>query len=124
VASGVWPKRIADAADAASAERSDQSVRVKLLEDIKTAFVEKGGEITFSETLVGYLVSLEHRPWVEWKHGRPLSKARLGRLLSSFGITSQTVRIGPETAKGYRKTDFDDAFSRYTPFQSVTTSQA
>jgi hypothetical protein len=31
---------------------------------------------------VAYLVGLEGHPWVEWKNGKPLTKASLARLLN------------------------------------------
>ncbi len=42
--------------------------------------------------------------------------ARLARLLRRFGVTSTTIRIGDERAKGYKRADFEDAFVRYGPF--------
>ena len=45
-------------------------------------------------------------------------------LLGGFDIPSWAIRTeSGKSAKGYRKTDFDDTLSRYTPSQSVTPSQ-
>jgi hypothetical protein len=56
------------------------------------------------------------RPWADWKHGRALSQRQLGRLLSKFGITSETVDIpGLKSAKGYRRTRFEEPWEAYCP---------
>jgi hypothetical protein len=123
VAGGEWAQRTREIAMAAVAARSEQSIKVQLLTDIKAAFVAKGTDRFFPETLVDYLTSLEDRPWVEWKNGRPLSKAQLGRLLSSFEIISQTIRIESKAGRGYHLKAFEDAFARYTPSQNGTTAQ-
>ncbi len=123
VAGGEWPKRMREIATAAVAARAEQSVKVQLLTDIKAAFAAKQTDRFFPETLVEYLTSLEDRPWVEWKNGKPLSKAQLGRLLSSFEIISQTIRIDSKAARGYHMKAFEDAFARYTPSQNGTTAQ-
>jgi Protein of unknown function (DUF3631) len=123
VAGGEWPKRMREIAIAAVAARAEQSIKVQLLTDIRAAFETKRADKMFPETLIDYLTSLEDRPWVEWKNGRPLSKAQLGRLLSSFEINSQTIRIDTKAARGYHLKAFEDAFARYTPSQNGTTTQ-
>jgi hypothetical protein len=124
VAGGTWPKRLREIVATAVAARSEQSIKVQLLTDIKAAFETKGTDKMFPEALIDCLTSLEDRPWVEWKNGRPLSKAQLGRLLSSFEINSQTIRIDSKAARGYHLKAFEDAFARYTPSQNGTTTQA
>ena len=56
---------------------------------------------------------MEDRPWPEWKSGKPLTQNALARLLRSFGIYPDTIRIGETTAKGYLLSQFKDAFDRY-----------
>src|SRR5262249_26949359 len=123
VAGGEWPKRMREIATVAVAKRAEQSVKVQLLTDIKAAFEAKGIDKLSSESLTDFLIKLDDRPWVEWKGGRPLTKAGLGRLLSPFGISSTPIRFGVDVAKGYHLSAFEDAFVRYTPSQKVTTTQ-
>ena len=69
---------------------------------------------------------MEHRPWPEFSHGKPITKVQLARLLRAFGIVPGTVRRGDLTSKGYRRAQFNDAFASYVPqgdLQSVTPSQ-
>jgi putative DNA primase/helicase len=100
-AGGIWPKRMREIATAAVAARTDQSILVQLLIDIKAAFETKGTDRMSSEELTAFLVGMDDRPWVEWK-GRPLTKNKLSGLLKPFEIISQSVRIGLNTPKGYR----------------------
>jgi hypothetical protein len=72
--------------------------------------------------MVEYLVSLEERPWPEFRNGKPISKARVARLLKPLRISSGTIRLDDgRTAKGYYQRSFEDAFARYLPAASVTT---
>jgi putative DNA primase/helicase len=123
VAGGEWPKRMREIATAAVAAKPEQSTKVQLLTDIKAAFEAKGTDKLSSESLTDFLIKLDDRPWVEWKGGRPLTKAGLGRLLSPFGISSTPIRFGLDVAKGYHLSAFEDVFARYTPSQKVTTTQ-
>jgi putative DNA primase/helicase len=122
-AGNAWPSRAREIATAATSTRSEQSFRVQLLGDIREAFEIRGADRLSSEDLTEYLVGLEGRPWAEWKHGRPLTKASLARLLSPFGIPAIVIRVGSQTPRGYRFVDFCDAFERYLPSQSATTQQ-
>jgi hypothetical protein len=45
--------------------------------------------------------------------GKPLDDRGLARRLSPYGIKPTTIRILASTAKGYRRSDFADAWSRY-----------
>ena len=55
-----------------------------------------------------------------------MTARQLSKRLDEFGIRSNSVRNGLETAKGYKLEQFTDVFDRYlsgdTPDLSVTTS--
>jgi putative DNA primase/helicase len=85
-----------------------------LLHDIRVIFAV-GLDRIFSADLVAGLIELKERPWCEWNHGKPLTKSTLSRLLRPYGVVSGTVRIGGRTQKGYRRSSFKDAWSRYLP---------
>ena len=61
------------------------------------------------------LIAIEGRPWAEWKAGKPLTANGLARLLAPLKITSDSVRIGDYTPKGYYVAQFEDSFARYLP---------
>jgi Protein of unknown function (DUF3631) len=102
---------------------------VRLLADLRRIFDARGLPELFSKTLVADLIAMEDAPWSEVARGKPLTTNRLVNLLRPFGIAPKgTVRIGQETAKGYARSAFKDAWQRYTSsedgVQNVTPSHA
>jgi len=105
------------------AQQDELPAKIQLLQDIRAIFEDSGMDRISSAALVRGLVDLEDRPWVEWKRGKPLTQATLARMLRPFCVHSKQIRTGSENGKGYIRADFDDVFTRYTPFQSETTKQ-
>jgi hypothetical protein len=113
LAGGDWPTRARRAAAALSGDpehNDDESLGVRLLADIRTAFGDD--ERLFSKGLVARLVADEEGPWGDL-HGRELDARSLARLLAAFDIRPRSIRIGEATAKGYERGQFTDAFERY-----------
>ena len=127
LAGGEWPRKVREAAVALSGSggtEEQQSAAVLLLSDIKTFFEEKSFQQTPTADLLEYLVSLDEKPWSEWRHGKPLNAHTLARLLRPFGVSSRTVRERARVFKGYVFEEFADAFLRYIPSQTVTSLQS
>lgn len=106
-----------------------ESIGPMILHDIKAIFDDSGRAHIFSDDMVDQLVSLEERPWCEWRRGNPITKNTLSKLLRPFGIVSGTVRVGALTKKGYTRRNFKEAWSRYllppeTAISNVTTTQS
>jgi hypothetical protein len=120
-AGGDWPQRARQAARALSAGRGweDDSLRVRLLGDIRAAFKELDTDRLPSEELVKVLVALEEAPWGDLK-GKPLDTRALARLLKPHEVRPHQVRFGDKTLKGYELADFADAWGRYLPPESET----
>jgi len=61
------------------------------------------------------LVALEEHPWstYNYKNGKPLSMRQLASKLRPFGIKSKNIRGAAGQSKGYERSDFQDAWSRY-----------
>jgi putative DNA primase/helicase len=117
LAGGEWPERARQAALVLSGENTDGAVGVELLKDIRLAFGED--DDIRSADLVAKLAEDEERPWADWSHGRALTQKQLGRLLTPFGITSETVSIpGLKDAKGYKRCRFEEAWESYCPGQT------
>jgi putative DNA primase/helicase len=112
-----WPARARATAVLVSGESDEDDATARLLSDIRDIFRADGDvDVLASSVIVERLVALEDRPWAEWSHGRPLSTAKLARMLAAFGVhPAGTIRIGPKTAKGYRRAAFVDAWDRYLP---------
>jgi hypothetical protein len=99
----------------AGASGDDQSVRVLLLSDIRSIFVERKVDKLSSADLTLALNAIEGRPWAEWHRGKGLAPNGLARQLAHFGIAPSTIRTSTGTPKGYQLAQFDDAFARYLP---------
>ena len=95
-------------------------MRTLLLSDIQVVFGMKKTDRLKSEMLTTALNAMTDRPWPTFDRGRWMTPAGIARMLKPFGIGSETIRFGEETAKGYRLSAFDDAFTRYLPFEGVT----
>jgi hypothetical protein len=100
----------------------DSSIGATLLADIRAAFDKRGADVIPSAILVGHLCEIEGRAWAEWSRGKGLSANNLARQLKKFGVYPQTIRVGDETPKGYRRTDFEDVWSRYCALPPVSTA--
>jgi Protein of unknown function (DUF3631) len=63
------------------------------------------------------LSMLEGRPWQDWARGKPITPNQLARQLAPFGVRPKTMRTGAlqQPAKGYERSDFNDAIARYLP---------
>jgi hypothetical protein len=121
LAGGEWPEtaRAALVALCGQAQAEDDSLGVRLLQDIRAIFEEKEvGELPSGE-LCDALARIETSPWGEWSHGKPLTPARLARMLSPFGIVPDRMGGRDSRTRGYRLSQFEDAFSRYLAFESV-----
>ncbi len=122
-AGGAWPQRARQAAEMLDAVRSEATITVMLLEDIRTAFDEARADRLTSGDVTEALASREDRPWPEWKAGKPITPNQLARMLKPFRISPGTIRTHIGTAKGYMRDAFDDAFARYLADRTVTSSQ-
>jgi putative DNA primase/helicase len=113
---GDWKQRTWRAANTIEKVREtfEQSIGVQLLSNIKTLFEVNNIDCMTSHQMVGYLTADPEKPWVEYRHGRPLSQKQLANLLNGYGIYSVTVHPpGLSHAKGYQLTQFTEAFGRY-----------
>ncbi len=122
IVGGEWPERARDAAVALSGDRNveSESVRVQLLSDIRTVFVECKKDRLASKELCANLVLMEEKPWATWKHGHGITPNQLARMLRPFGISSRDIwakmngyGVKQGCVKGYLIDDFKEAFDRY-----------
>ena len=135
---GEWPEsaRLALTELCSEAQAAEDSIGVRLLADVRGIFQDLDVDRLPSAELAAALAEIETSPWGEWgKSGKPLSAAKLARMLGRFVIVPHSVRVDDKTPKGYELDDFRDAFERYlprtdtpstslSPFQSATVPQA
>ncbi len=121
-AGGAWPDRARDAAFGLMDQEQPENFIGSLLEDIFTLFIMDGGDRIMSRHLVERLNILEQdgRPWREFARGQTLDQQWLARQLRPYGICPLDMRIGEQRGKGYRRSDFRDAFQRYIPPDTFT----
>jgi hypothetical protein len=86
---------------------------VLLLIGLKSIFPEGRDAKMGSRDLCNHLAEIEESPWAEWSKGKPITQARLARLLRPFKIRPGTIRSGEATEKGYLRKSFEDAWKRY-----------
>lgn len=127
VAGGEWPKLARQAAlKLSGVDSPTMTVGTELLSDIQEIFDTKEQDRISTADLITALCSDDEKTWATYNRGKQISPRQVARKLGEYGISSQTIRIGHITAKGFLREWFDEAFSRYLappPFASVTTSQ-
>ena len=122
-----WAEKARDAAANLDREADASTVGARLLADIRRVRNEAGGDCITSATLVANLKEDPEAPWAEWNRGKGLTQNSLASLLGGgggrgrrgkrgYGVHSQTVHPpGEPSAKGYKWSQFEDAWSRYLP---------
>jgi hypothetical protein len=107
------------------AQADDDSLGVRLLQDVRGVFQESQVDEIPSAELSEALAKIETSPWGEW-YGKPITPARLARLLKPFGIVPDRIGGKDDQARGYTLRQFKDVFSLYLPtpprFQTVNPS--
>jgi hypothetical protein len=115
LAGGEWPKLAREAAVELTGSRREETAMGALLFDILVSFAKGESERMFSRTLVAELNRLGERPWGEMKKGKEITEAWLARQLRPYEVSSKSMWIDGESAKGYEMSDLEDAFQRYIP---------
>ena len=97
-------------------------IYLRLLADIREIFTQKAAAEIPSAKLCEALAALENSPWAEWSYGKPITAAKLARLLARFRIAPD--RIGPKGSqvRGYTADQFSDVFEAYLPLEAVNPS--
>ncbi len=114
VAGGHWPDTAVKAAlKIFGSTQNTQSAASELLSDIQEIFETKGVTKISTAELIKELVSDDEKPWQTYNRGKQLTPRQLSNKMKGYGVSSKTIRIGYETAKGYERDQFTDAFERY-----------
>jgi putative DNA primase/helicase len=120
-AGGRWPdlgRQVA--ANLTLANRAtEECAAVMLLEDLHAVLMARTGDRIQSADLVKALLELEHRPWAEWRNGKPITPNAIARLLAPFNIRPFEMRMGARVVRGYEASQFADTFARYVETASV-----
>lgn len=98
-----------------TAERLDdqESMRIRLLSDIRAAFDRSKASRLSTDALLNALIVVDDAPWHNY-YGRELDARDLSTLLRHYGIKPTTVRLKDKRpAKGYKREFFHEAWERY-----------
>lgn len=120
-AGGEWPERIRHACAvmvaASDAEAVEGSLGEKLLTDVRDVFDAAGVGFLTSRELVDRLHGIPEAPWGDFD----LSMNALARKLQPYAVRPRLNHA--RTARGYHRSDFADAWSRYTVSTTVQVSE-
>ncbi|WP_336922378.1 DUF3631 domain-containing protein [Aquipuribacter sp. SD81] len=115
-AGGDWPERArVSAVSLVSQSRGDGeavSLNVRLLRDLRGVFTEQDADWMGTDELLSALHALEESPWDDLR-GKSLDGRGLAQRLRKYDIGSHQIKA--INRKGYRREDFEDAWSRYLP---------
>ncbi|MEM7272658.1 MAG: DUF3631 domain-containing protein [Actinomycetota bacterium] len=118
LADGPWPELSRAAATVLTDQvDSDESIATQLLHDCRVAFA--GRSMIRTEELLSTLKGDLEAPWAT--HGpNGLTPRSLAKILKEFGISSHNLRHDGTQSKGYRASEFNDAWGRYLPHEPPT----
>lgn len=128
VVGGQWPALARNAALKLSGSAdTGLTIGVELLSDIQEIFDTKKVDRISTAELITALCEDDEKPWATYNRGLQIKPRQVAKRLSEYGISSNTIRVNSTTAKGFIRSQFEDAFVRYLtlpPVSSVTPSQA
>jgi hypothetical protein len=109
---GDWPAlaRAACVAFVTGSRDDSASVGVRLLQDLHGVF--GNADAMWTEKILGKLHAISEGPWADW-YGKPLDARQLAKMLKPYEVGSHLIRIGTDVARGYRRADLADPWSRY-----------
>ena len=114
LAGGEWPQLARDAALKISGKEQESiSLSSELLADIREVFESLHVEKVTTNDLLSELNADDLKPWATYNRGQPMKPRQLAKRLGEYGVKPDTISIRGTKAKGYQKSWFTDAFSRY-----------
>jgi hypothetical protein len=92
-------------------EREDDSLSARMLADIREVFSASDADRFRTVDLIDELCKIEESPWGDW-YGKTITPQALSKLLQPFRIKTMPIWVEGEKARGYKVTQFADAFAR------------
>lgn len=124
-AGGFWPKLARDAALVIVRDAHDRpaSLGLRLLADVRRVFDRVGETRIRSTELLHELLGLDEAPWSDLGGKGAIESRYLGRTFDAYGIpAARPIRFGGlGVQKGWARSDFADAWTRYLPDLESTT---
>ena len=117
-----WINKVYQAAQALSPNEIDAtSVGVELLQDIQKIFIDKNITEISTKDLIEALCEDEESRWVIYNfkgNDKRITARQISKILKEYKIKSKNVRFGQQVLKHYEKTQFEDAWKRYSNYIS------
>jgi hypothetical protein len=111
-----WALRARRAAVMLSGDQEDEEFGVQLLTDLRYLFHQERGANLSSKSIEHALSEMEHRPWPEFRNGKPITTRQIAALLKPFKIIPRQVRVRDgKQVNGYTQDQLRRAFERYLP---------
>ena len=113
---GPWPDRVS-AAYSVAAQAQDEDAEpagVMLLRDLAEMFASRDADRLTSADIVSELITMEERPWAEWRHGRPITAQTVAKLMKPFQVKVRVLKLHGSAARVYLRADVEAAAARYT----------
>lgn len=96
---------------------------IRLLADIRGIFEDAKCDRLTTTDLLSKLNGIPESPWPGWSHGRGLEARALSHILRPFDVQPKNLRLSQaQVAKGYERSDFEDAWSRYLAPAAATSA--
>jgi putative DNA primase/helicase len=112
-----WGDKARAAAVKIESNSDSRTTTAQLLAAIKAVFDNIGDDAIGSQELCDALVADPSSEWAEWgKSRKPITQHQLARMLKTHSIHPDQVRpkaLGGKQARGYHRSWFEDAWSRY-----------
>jgi hypothetical protein len=109
---GGWPERCMQAYRHLTTA-AEPELPTQLLLDIRACFQQQRDKRITSVDLISELCVNPDGPWHTSNSGKKLSPHQMAKLLRPYGIKPKVLRFGEDTKRGYKHTQFTDAFDRY-----------
>lgn len=108
-----WGDKARAAAVKIETGSDSRTANARALAATRTVFDSIESDAISSEDLIQKMTANPDSEWREWKGGKPITQAQMARLLKSYGIAPEPVRIDGRQIRGYLRSCFVDAWERY-----------
>jgi Protein of unknown function (DUF3631) len=121
-AGGHWPDtaRVTAVTLATASRKGTLTLGVQLLSDIRSLFDTHKSVTLSTDSLLTDLREIEESPWSVINKGEAINSRGLASRLSKYGIEPKLHKVDGKGFRGYARAQFEDAWSRYVPTESVT----
>jgi hypothetical protein len=125
LAGSQWPVRAREAAERLTRTRHRPSLGVQMLAEFKEYAISTGKKLVTSEAMEAYLRSDPTSVWADYNRGGPITQRQIAILLEQYEIYPRPLHpTGRKdfARRGYKISQFTDAFARYLPGDPIIRS--